>query len=120
MLGHPSGFEIVWCRSVSEHMHEEFPAWHERATHFGEKEFIVFHVLKQFDGYHAVEALWRELMVHNIPCDDNQVLETFRGGDGIDVLFLRARIGESGDERVGTYFGEVKGTGSPAAALWMC
>lgn len=51
-------------------MHKEFPAGSECARHFGQQGLVVFHVLEEFDGDDAVEALGLEFIVDYIARDD--------------------------------------------------
>ena len=47
-------------------------------------------------------------MCGDVAGDDFEVLQTGFLRDGVDVLFLRTRVGEGGDLAVGEDFGEVE------------
>jgi hypothetical protein len=66
-------------------------------------------VLKELNGKDAVVLFRLEFVVHDVACHDAQVLEAFGRGDGVNVLFLGARVGEAGYGAVGEDFGEVEG-----------
>jgi hypothetical protein len=105
MLRHPSFFEIIRRILVRENVHKELPTWFERARDFGHEERVVLHVFEELDGEDAVVDLCVEFMVYNVAGDDGEVLEALGSGDGVDVLFLRARVGEAGYAAVGEDFG---------------
>ena len=73
-------------------------------------------MLKELNGKDAVVIFRLEFVVHDVACHDAEVLEAFGRGDGVNVLFLRARVGAAGYGAVGEDFGEVEGQGTPAAA----
>lgn len=70
MLRHPPALKVVRRSRVRENMHKEFPAGSECARHFGQQGLVVFHVLEEFDGDDAVEALGLEFIVDYIARDD--------------------------------------------------
>jgi len=117
MLRHPPAFEIIRCVFVREDVHEEFAAWFQGPAYFGHQQRIVLHVLEELDGEDAVVDFGVEFMVYHVAGYDGQVLEALGGGDGVDVLFLGARVGEAGYAAVGEDFGEVEGEGAPAATV---
>ena len=73
-------------------------------------------MLKELNGKDAVVLFRLEFVVHDVAGYDAEVLEAFGRGDRVNVLFLRARVGEAGYGAVGEDFGEVEGQGAPAAA----
>jgi hypothetical protein len=97
---------------VREKVHEEFTAGLEERGDFGEEEFVVLHVLEELDAEDAVVSSFLgrsgEGVRGDIAGDDFEVFETGFLGAGVDVLFLRARVGEGGDLAVGEDFGEVE------------
>jgi hypothetical protein len=117
MLRHPPALEIIRCILVRENVHKQLPTWFEGARDFGHEERVVLHVFEEFDGEDAVVDCCVEFMVYNIAGNDGEVLEALGRGDGVDVLFLRARVGEAGYAAVGEDFGQVEGEGAPAATL---
>lgn len=54
-------------------------------------------MLEKLDTDDAIVFVRFEFVCDDIAGDDAQVLETFGGGDGVDVLLLGARVGEGGD-----------------------
>ena len=112
VLRHPAGLEIVGRALVREKVHEEFPAGLEQRGDFGEEQLVVFHVLEELDAEDAVVgSLLRragERVRGDVAGDDLQVLEAGFARAAVDVLFLRARVGEGGDLAVGEDFGEVE------------
>ena len=56
MLSHPPAFKIVWRVFVREQVREELPAWFEKRIDLRQKQSVVFHVFKEFDGQDAVEG----------------------------------------------------------------
>lgn len=94
---------------MSEEMDEEFAAGFEEGGDFGEEELVVLHVLKELDAEDAVVGAFLRRIgkgVHgDIASDDFEVFEACFLGCAVDVLFLRARVGEGGDLTVGEDFG---------------
>jgi hypothetical protein len=62
-------------------------------------------VFEELDGEDAVVDFRVEFMVYDVPRNDGEVLEALGSGDGVDVFFLRARVGEAGYTAVGEDFG---------------
>ena len=54
MLRHPPALEIIRRALVRENMHKSLAGEFEGATDFGEEQFVVLHVLEEFDGDYAV------------------------------------------------------------------
>jgi hypothetical protein len=121
VLRHPPALEIVWRALVREQVHEEFAAGFEEGGDFGEEELVVFHVLEEFDAEHTVVGAFLgsvgEGVCGDVAGDDFEVFETGFLGLRVDVLFLRARVGECGDVAVGEDFGEVETQRAPAATI---
>ena len=119
VLRHPARFEIVGRALVREQVHEEFAAGFEEGGDFGEELLVVFHVLEELDAEHAVVGTFLrragEGVGGDIAGDDFEVLEAGFVRAAVDVLFLRARVGEGGDVAVGEDLGEVETQGAPAA-----
>lgn len=112
VLRHPAGLEIVGCALVREQVHEELAAGLEQGGDFGEEEFVVLHVLEELDAEDAVVgSLLRragERVRGDVAGDDLEVFEAGFLRLAVDVLLLRARVGEGGDLAVGEDFGEVE------------
>ena len=78
-------------------------------------------MLEEFDGEYAVEGSLEgsgggEVVSGDVASDDVEVGEVLLAGEGVDVLFLGARVGEGGYVGVGVDFGQVEGEGTPSAA----
>jgi hypothetical protein len=112
VLRHPPALEIVRRALVREQVHEEFAAGFEEEGDFGEQLLVVFHVLEELNAEHAVVGAFLgrvgERVGGDVAGDDFEVFETGFLGAGVDVFFLRARVGEGCDVAVGEDFGEVE------------
>jgi hypothetical protein len=109
MLRHPPSVEIIGCASVREYVHEELPTRFQGARYFGKQGLVVFHVFEQFDGYDSVVLFRFEFIIDHVAGDDAEVREALGFGDGVDVFFLSAGVGEGGDGAVGEHLGEEEG-----------
>jgi hypothetical protein len=116
VLRHPPAFKIIRRILVRKNMHKQLASWFESAADLCHEQRVVLHVLKELNGKDAVVLFRLEFVVHDVAGHDAEVLEAFGRGDGVNVLFLRARVGEAGYGAVGEDFGEVEGQGAPAAA----
>ena len=121
MRRHPAVLEIIRRALVREEMHEELAAGFQQGGDFGQKEFVVLHVLEHLDAEDAVEFSCEGSGGEGVGADvagyDGEVGEVLARGDAVDVLFLGGRVGEGGYGGGGEDLGEVEGEGTPAAAF---
>ena len=86
---HPAVFEIIWRRLMSENVYKNLSAWFECPSHLGHQKFVVLHVFEKLNGSYAVEDALFKVVIHYIPCDNDEVRETFRLGLAVNILLLR-------------------------------
>lgn len=98
---------------MGENVHEEFPLGFQQGGDFRHQQGIVLHVLEELDAEHAIEIAFElcrsECEGCDVAGDDFEVREVLLRGEGVDVEFLRAGVGESGYVGFGKAFGEVEG-----------
>lgn len=74
-------------------------------------------MLEELDADDAIVLVGLEFVGYDVARDDAEVCKVFRDGDGVDVLLLGARVGESCDFGIWEEFGHEERCGSPAAPV---
>lgn len=113
---HPTLFKIIGCCSVCKDVYEEFSSWPQRFGDFVHQQLVVLHMLKQFDWDNPIKTFWLELVIYHISSDDRDIGQTLAASLGLNVLFLRTRIGEGSYLSTREDLGEVQSARTPTAA----
>lgn len=96
ILPHPSTLKVIRRALMAEDMHEQLALWLQRCCYLAHKQLVVLHVLEELDRDDAVEGFGLEFIVDNVASNYGQIGEALRFGNAVDMLFLRARVGETG------------------------